>query len=180
MTSYFRFSFPAAWRLAVTTIALAAVAAACQSKPAAKPVSASAWAVVNDHEITADDVDKAWRRSNQGGQTLAEDEVFAGKLALLDDLISQEIFLARARELAIDVPQTELDSAMGEARKNIPEETFKQELARRTLTEADVREGLRREMLINKLFEREVSSKVTVTSTVAPACSGAISPINMR
>jgi len=163
MTSYLRIFTSAGWRLALTTIALAAAAAACGSKPADKPASANAWAVVNAHEITADDVDKALRRSEQGGQPLGEDEMFAAKLALLDDLISQEIFLAKARDLAIDVPQPELDTAIAEARKNIPEETFKQELARRNLTEADIREGLHREMLIRKLFEREVSSKVSVT-----------------
>jgi parvulin-like peptidyl-prolyl isomerase len=56
-----------------------------------------------------------------------------------------------------------LDTAYAEARKDIPEEAFNQELARRNLTAADMREGLRREMVVQRLFAREVSSKVTVT-----------------
>jgi peptidyl-prolyl cis-trans isomerase SurA len=150
-------------RLMLCTVALAGLTAACQSKPAVPPVSANAWAVVNGREITRDDVDKAYRRSDQGAQPLADDEQFAAKLALLDELIAQDLLLARARELTIDVPVSELDTAYAEARKNIPEEAFTQELAKRSLTAADIREGLRREMLVQKLFAREVSGKVAVT-----------------
>ncbi len=150
-------------RFVCLTIALAALTAGCQTKPAAPPVSANAWAVVNGHEITKDDVDKAFRRTDQGVQPMAEDQAFAGRLVLLDELIAEELFLAKARELKIELPESELDTAFAEARKNVPEDTFKQELDRRTLTAADMREALRRDMLVQKLFEREVSAKVTVT-----------------
>lgn len=160
-THLFRYFRPAFRRLVLSILVVAAVAG-CHSKPAATPVSENAWAVVNAHEITAADVDKAWRRSEQSGQPLGEDERFAGKVALLDQLIAQELFLAKAASLKIDVPPADLDAAFAEARKGIPEEAFKQELARRNLTEADMREGLRREMLVQKLFEREVASKVAV------------------
>lgn len=163
MTNHVRIPVAAGQRLALAAIVLAGLAAACHSKPAAPADSPNVWAVVNAHEITRDDVDKAYRRIEQGGQPLAEDEVFAAKLALLDDLIAQELFLARAKDLKIEIPDAELDKAFAEASKNMPEEAFKQELARRGLTAADMREGLRREMTVQKLFEREVSSKVSVT-----------------
>ncbi len=150
-------------RFVLLVLAVLALAAGCRSKPAAPVVSANAWAVVNGHEITRDDVDKAYRRSDQSAQPLSEDDAFAAKLTLLDDLIAQEVFLEKARELKIDIPAADLDKAYAEARKNIPEETFQQELAKRYLTAADMREGLRRAMVVQKLFEREVSSKVAVT-----------------
>jgi peptidyl-prolyl cis-trans isomerase SurA len=152
-----------AGRFVLLMLALAGLTAACQAKPAAPPVSANAWAVVNGREITREDVDKAYRRNEQSAQPLAEDEAFAARLAVLDDLIVQDLFLARARELKIDVTTSELDTAYAEARKNIPEEAFTQELARRQLTAADMREGLRREMVVQKLLEREVTSRVSVT-----------------
>jgi peptidyl-prolyl cis-trans isomerase SurA len=163
MTDPIRAPKAGARRLVFLAFALAGLAAACQSKPAAPPPSANAWAVVNGREIARDDVDRAYRRIDQNAQPLAEDEMFAAKLSLLDDLIAQDIFLARARELKIDVPESELDAAFAEARKNIPEEAFKQELAKRYLTVADMREGLRRDLVVQKLFAREVSSKVAVT-----------------
>ena len=150
-------------RLLSVTLVLAGLAAACQSKPAAPPVSADAWAVVNGREITREDVERAYRRNLQAPPPSSEEETAAAKLEVLDQLIVQDLLLARAREMKIELPDTELDAAYVEARKDIPDETFKQELARRNLTAADMREGLRREMLVQKLFEREVASKVAVT-----------------
>jgi peptidyl-prolyl cis-trans isomerase SurA len=160
-------------RLVLLTVALAGlVTVACQSKPAPPRVSANAWAVVNGHEITGDDVDKTYKRTDQGAQPQGEEEAFAAKLALLDDLITQDLFLAKARELKIDIPSSELDTAYAEARKNIPEEAFKQELARRSLTPADMREVLRRDMVVQKLLTREVSSRVSVTDQEISAFFG--------
>jgi peptidyl-prolyl cis-trans isomerase SurA len=164
MTNQLRIEVAGAHRLVLLTLALASlITAACQSKPAAPPVSANAWAVVNGREITRDEVDRAYRRADQNAQPLAEDEAFAAKLALLDELITQDVLLAKARDLKVDVPESDLDAAYAEARKNIPEEAFKQELAKRYLTAADMREGLRREMVVQKLLTREVSSRVSVT-----------------
>ncbi len=164
MTYHLRIPMAGARRLVFLTVVLAGlVTAACQSKPAPPPVSANAWAVVNGREITGDDVDKTYKRTDQGAQPQGEEEAFAAKLALLDDLITQDLLLARARDLKIDVTEAELDTAYAEARKNIPEEAFKQELARRSLTPADMREVLRRDLVIQKLLTREVSSRVTVT-----------------
>ena len=63
----------------------------------------------------------------------------------------------------IELPDTELDAAYAEARKNITEDQFKEELTRRNLTAADMRDGLRRELLVQKVIERDVVSKVAVT-----------------
>jgi len=163
MTNHDRIPVAGARRLACLILALAGLTAACQSKPAVPPVSASAWAVVNGHEITRDDVEKAYRRSDQSTQPRADDEVFAAKLGLLDELIAQDLLLAKVRELKIEVSESDLDTAYAEARKNVPGEAFKQELAKRSLTVADVREALRRDMVVQKLLAREVSSRVTVT-----------------
>jgi peptidyl-prolyl cis-trans isomerase SurA len=149
--------------LPLLTLSLASLVAACNSRPASPPVSANAWAVVDGHEITRDDVDKAYRQSGQLSDALPGEEVTAAELAILDDLIVQDLLVARARELKIEVPESELDAAYSNARQNIPEDAFEQELARRKLTAADMREAIRRDMLAQKLFEREVASKISVT-----------------
>ena len=149
--------------LILLTLALAGAGGACQSQPAAPPVSANAWAVVNGREITRDDVEKAYQRIQQNSQAPSEEEAAAAKLEVLDQIIVQELLLTKARELKIELPDTELDAAYVEARKNIPDDAFAQELAKRNLTVADMREGLRRDLLVQKLLEKEVTSKVTVT-----------------
>jgi peptidyl-prolyl cis-trans isomerase SurA len=145
----------------------ASVLVSCRStSPAPSPapaVSADAWAVVDGREITRSEVDKAYSRMRDPSQTLSDEEALAAKLSLLNDLIIQEILLAKARELKIELPDSELDTAYAEAKKNIADEDFQKELTRRNITAADMREGLRRQLLSQKVLEREVVSKITVT-----------------
>ena len=151
-------------RLALfSTLVLAGLGLGCQSKPSAPPVSADAWAVVNGREITRDAVEKAYRRNSEPTQTPSEEEATTAKLALLDELVTQELLVAKARDLKIEVQDSELDAAYLEARKNIPDEAFQRELAQRKLTAGDMREAMRRDLLVQKLFEREIASKVAVT-----------------
>jgi peptidyl-prolyl cis-trans isomerase SurA len=151
--------------LLLSTLAAAGFVTACRSTPSAPAtaVSADTWALVDGREIKRDDVEKAYRRSGQTPQALSEEETLTAKLTLLNDLIVQDILLAKASELKIELPSSELDTAYAEARKNMPDDAFQQELTRRGLTAADLREGLRRELLSRKVIEREVGSKITVT-----------------
>src|SRR6187200_3182564 len=139
-------------------LALAITAAACGSPKGgatapAKPVSADAWAVVNGTEITRDEVEKAYRRAAPAGQQPAEEEVLIAKLNLLNELIVQNLLIAKAKELKIELPESELDAAYMEAKKNIPDETYAQELKTRNLSAADMREDLRRNLLAQKVVE---------------------------
>jgi peptidyl-prolyl cis-trans isomerase SurA len=163
MTNDVRTLIPGVRRSLILVLALAGLTVACGSKPSATTASASAWAVVNGHEISRDDVEKAFRRSDQGAQTLADDDAFTAKMTLLDDLITQDILLAKARELKIELPDADVEKAFTEGRKNIPEADFEQALAKRNLTATDMREALRRDMLVQKLLTREVTDKVAVT-----------------
>lgn len=129
---------------------------------AAPPASPNVWATVGERQISRDEVEKAFRRE-AAPQQPSEEEALAGKLTLLNEMIVQELLLAKARELKIELSDTELDNAFAEAKKNITEDQFQKELASRNLTPADMREGLRRDMLANKVMEREVIAKVTVT-----------------
>jgi len=144
--------------------ALASLAGACRSTPAGPgPVSADTWAVVDGREIGRDEVERAYRRTAPLSPAPSEDEALTAKLSLLNDLIVQDILLAKARALSIELPDAELDTAYAEGRKDIPEEAFQQELTRRNLTAADMREGLRRDLIMQKVLDREVASKITVT-----------------
>jgi peptidyl-prolyl cis-trans isomerase SurA len=147
--------------------ALATVAGACQSKPAAPPstppVSQDVWAVVDGREIRREEVERAYRRSVQPGQATSQDEATTAKLNLLDQVIVQNILLARAVELKIVLPESELDSAFNDQKKNISDDAFSKALAERNLTAADLREVLRRDLISQKVIEREVITKITVT-----------------
>jgi peptidyl-prolyl cis-trans isomerase SurA len=151
---------------APVALAAACAAAACggsTSSTSSGAASENTWAVVEGREITRDQVDKAYRRTQQAAQPMSEEETLTAKLTLLNDLILQDILLAKATALKIEIPANELDAAYNQAKGNITDEQFNQELTKRNLTMADMREGLRREMLTQKVIEREVQSKVTVS-----------------
>ena len=142
-------------------------AAACRSAPptpATTQVSTDTWALVDGREITRADVERAYQRTGNASQTLSEEEILGAKLSLLDDLILQDILIAKARALKVEVAESELDKSFAEAKKNIPDDAFQQELTKRGVTAADMREGLRRELLTQKVIEQEVGSKITVTA----------------
>lgn len=147
----------------VAALALLAAVVACRPTPDAQPVSPDTWAVVDGRPITREDVEKTYRRTTSASPSDSETETLHAKLVLLDELILRDILLARASALQIELPDAELDAAYLEARKDVSDEQFSQQLARRNLTAADMREALRRDLLTQKLLEREVVSKVTVS-----------------
>jgi peptidyl-prolyl cis-trans isomerase SurA len=138
---------------------------ACRSTPAppAATVSADTWAIVDGREIRREDVERTYRRTRDTAQTQSEDEALTAKLNILNDLIVQDILLAKAGQLKLDVVAGDLDTAVATAKKNISDEAFQQELTRRSLTLADLREGLRREMLAQKVIDQEVGSRIAVS-----------------
>jgi peptidyl-prolyl cis-trans isomerase SurA len=148
---------------ALATLISASACRSTPSTPAAKPASADAWATVDGREITREQVDKAFKRTRDSSQTLSSEEELTAKLNVLNDLIMQDILLAKANALKISVPDGDLDTAFNNAKKNIPDDAFQQELSRRGVTAADMREGLRRELLTQKVIAQEVGVNVAVT-----------------
>jgi peptidyl-prolyl cis-trans isomerase SurA len=147
------------------------VTSACRNAPSQTPAQQpaakapeNAWAVVDGREITRDEVEKAYRRLRDTSQPVSDEEALAAKLTLLNDLIMQDILIAKARTLKVEVTDAELDKAFAEAKNNITDEAFQQELTKRSLTAADMREGLRRELLTQKVIEQEVGSKINVSA----------------
>ena len=126
-------------------------------------VSPDTWAVVDGRNVRRDEVEKAFRRSRTDAGPMSDEQALEAKLTLLNDLIIEDILLARAQRQAIDVPGAEVDKAYAEAKQNISDEAFQKELSQRDLTMTDLRERLRRELVVRKLMEREIGSKVAVT-----------------
>lgn len=136
----------------------------CTSKPAAAPpVSPDAWAVVDGREIKRDDVEKAYRRVVDLAATPSNEEAMAAKLNLLSDLITQDLLVAKAKALGIDVTGAEIETAFAERKKNLSDDAFQKQLSQRGLTTADMKDGLRRDLTTQKVLEHEVGSKVTVS-----------------
>jgi len=144
-------------------VCLAAVAGCQKPQPAPASVSDNVWAAIDGRNITRDDVEKAYRRIAAPNQPISDDEATTAKLNLLDQMITQNILLAKAAELKLDVPDADVDKAMQDQKKNVSDDAWNKELAARNLSVADMRDVVRRDMIAQKVVDHEVSSKINVT-----------------
>jgi|SRR5579862_525999 len=138
---------------------------ACGSKSGSTlsaAVSPDVWATVDGREIRRDAVDKAYRRSSQA-PAASDDEALTTKLAVLNELVAQDLLLAEAKRLNLQPSQTEVDAAFNDRKKNFPEDVFQRELAARGLTAEDVKDGLRQDLAAQKVIDHEVTSKINIT-----------------
>lgn len=159
-------SRPARASRRVAAVAAICLAGACGDRSSSAPAPAPSpdvWAVVDGREIRKDEVERAYRRVAPTGSTPSQDEALAAKLQLLDEMIDQEVLLARAGTMKVDVQDADLEKAFAERKSNMSEETFRKELDQRGLTPDDMKRDLRRELIVQKLIEQEVTSKITIT-----------------
>lgn len=121
------------------------------------------WAVVNGHEITRAQVEKYYRSEIHPPAQPSPEEALFLKLNILDELINNELLLERAAKLGLVATDTEVEEKFSELRAPYSEAEFQQQLAERGITAAELKEDLRRRIAIEKLLNREVLSKITVT-----------------
>ena len=122
-------------------------------------------AIVNGKGITQADVDKIYTaqlQSNQQQQPSAEQSQSL-KLNILHELIVEEIVEQRAAKLGLTATDAEVDAKLQEMKAPYTEEQFQARLKGSNHTLDDVRHDLRRSLTIDKLLNKEINSKITVT-----------------
>ncbi len=126
--------------------------------------SPDVWATVNGKEIKRDDVDKYYRtRVNPEGQAPSQEEVLSLKLNVLDELINNEILLERAKKLTLEASDGEVEDKFTEMKSPYTEEEFQRQLKERGLSVDDLKKGLKRQLSTEKLLNREVVAKISIT-----------------
>jgi peptidyl-prolyl cis-trans isomerase SurA len=154
---------PFLWdRLLLAGALLAAMGAlACSRQAAPAP---DVWAVVNGKEIKRDQVDKHYRTSvNPEGPEPSPEMGLSAKLNILDQLIDNEILLERAKKLSLEASNGEVEDKFTELKSPYTEEEFQRQLKERGQTVADFKEDLRSQLSIQKLLNREVVAKISIT-----------------
>lgn len=148
----------------LTTLTLMGAAACGAGSNQTASLSPDVWAVVDGRQILRAEVDKTYRGMTMGAAAAPSlEEMLNLKLNILDELITQDILLAKARELGVEASDVEIDNALAEQKRSMSEEDFQRQLSDRGLTLEDVRTGLRRELSAQKLIQREVVEKIAVT-----------------
>ncbi|HUI50632.1 MAG TPA: SurA N-terminal domain-containing protein [Terriglobales bacterium] len=122
------------------------------------------WAAVNGVEIKRDDVEKYYRSQvNPEGQEPSQEEALSLKLNVVDQLINNEILLERAKKLNLEASDGEVEDKFTELKSPFTEDEFQRQLKARGMTVDDLKRDLRRQLSIQKLLNREVAAKITIT-----------------
>jgi len=152
------------YRRLFASIALALMLAAAPSCRRQETPAADVWARVNGHEIRREEVEKYFRGLvMQQGQEPSAEEAALLKLNIIDELINNEILLERARTLGLEASDGEVEDKFTELKSPYTEEEFQKQLRDRGLTVEDQKRNLRQQLSVQKLLNREVVSKITIT-----------------
>ncbi len=126
--------------------------------------NADVMATVNGHAIMKSDLDKAFK--DQLGDTPQQpspEQAESLQLNLLRELIDEEIVQQRATKTNLTATNEEVDAKLAEMKAPYTEEQFNERLKASNHTLDEVKHDLRRSLTQNKLLNKEINSKITVS-----------------
>ena len=147
--------------LALALLAAGVCVVGCKKETAPGP---DVWAVVNGKEIQRAEVEKYFRtRVNAEGPAPSQEEALSLKLNILDELVNNEILLERANKLNLVASDAEVEDKFTESKSPFTEEEFQKKLKDSELTVDDLKGDIRRQLSVQKLLNREVVAKISIT-----------------
>ena len=121
-------------------------------------------ATVNGYHITYEQLDKYYRAQLQGSQEKPDEEqATLMKLNLLRELIDNRIMLQRAERLGLMAVDTDVDAKLTELKAPYTEEEFARQLKGRGMSLDELKAELRNNLSIQKLFNKEITSKISIS-----------------
>ena len=120
------------------------------------------WAEVNGHPVYRDEVESYFRQRLPGART-SNEQALNLKLNLLNELIDNELLVEQARKRQIVVSDAEIDREIASLSSPYSPQEFEKKLSDDGLTRAGLREQIRRHLLVAKLLDRDVRSRIAIT-----------------
>lgn len=125
---------------------------------------ADVMARVNGRKITRTEVEKYYKNQIAGApQQPSTEQADNLRLSILRELINNEILMQRAEKLGLLATDEEVDSKVNEAKAPYTQEQFDARLKERGITMDDFRRDLRRSITIDKVINKEITSKINIT-----------------
>ena len=127
--------------------------------------SADVLATVNGHAIQRSEVERMYaaQMGEAQAQQASHDQASAVRLQALRELIDEEIVEQRAAKMNLTATNDEVDAKLAEMKAPYSEEQFAQRLKASNHTLDEVKHDLRRSLTIEKLLNKEINSKITVS-----------------
>jgi len=128
------------------------------------PPAPDVWAVVNGDAIHRAEAEKYYKsRLNPQSPAPSQEEGLSLTLSILDELINNDILLERSKKLGLVATDGEVEDKFTEFKSPYTEEEFQQQLKDRGVTPADLKDDIRRQLSVQKLINKEVNYKITIT-----------------
>lgn len=144
---------------AIAASLILAILAGCNSQP-----GGDVMAIVDGQKIFRSDVDKYYENYvATAQQPPTGEQATALRLNMLHQMIDDRIIMRRAEKLGLLATDEEVDRKYNELKSPFTQEEFDQRLKDKKITLADFKLDIRRSITVDKVMNKEVSSKINVT-----------------
>jgi peptidyl-prolyl cis-trans isomerase SurA len=133
---------------------------ACGTKLAGDDVAAT----VDGRKIYRADVEKYFDNQTAGSQQRPVGEQATSlRLSILRELVDNEILMRRAEKLGLLATDDEVERKLNEIKSPYTQEEFDARMKQKKLTLDDFKRDLRRSLTVDKVLNKEVTSKINVS-----------------
>jgi peptidyl-prolyl cis-trans isomerase SurA len=149
-----------AWIVLATVVAVTCMGVGCKGKQGSDDV----WAKVNGKKISRTEVEKYYTNQTAGApQKPSEEQADSLKLSILRELIDNEILMQRAEKLGLLATDEEVDGKLNEVKSPYTKEEFDRRMQERKITIDDFKRDLRRSLTVDKVLNKEITSKINIS-----------------
>lgn len=128
-----------------------------------KSAPANVAATVNNRAIGYAELERAYQESQLAAPGQSEEQIMAQKLEVLRNLIDSEIMLQRAEKQGLLAGDADVEARLTELKAPWTKEQFEEQLRKNKMTLDDLKSNIRRELSIQKLINKEITSHIVIT-----------------
>ena len=146
--------------LTLFAVSILAISVGCASKPGSEEVAAT----VGGRKIYRADIEKYYQNQTSGSdQQPVGEQATSLRLSILRELIDNEILMRRAEKLGLLATDEDVERKLNEIRSPYTKEEFDARLKEKKITLDDFKRDLRRSLTVDKVINKEVTSKINVS-----------------
>ena len=127
--------------------------------------SGDAIAKVNGRRILRSDAEKYYRNQTQGQPAPSAEQAQTLRLSIVHELIDNEILLQQAEKLGVLATDEEVNAKLSEIKAPYSGDEFEKRLKDRGVTLEDFKLDVRRQITVDKVLNKEITSKVNVSDS---------------
>lgn len=143
-----------------TALILLLSTAGCNPKKEGEGVMA----MVNGRKILRTEVEKYYNNQTADApQKPVDEQADTLRLNILKQLIDNEILMQRAEKLGLLATDDEVNAKLAEIKAPFSQDEFDKRLAARSITLADFKADLRRSITVDKVMNKEITSKINIS-----------------